>query len=182
MTRVCIGKHEDFYEEHLGKSRIYPARVAVRTILVPRSFNTTWQNDRLNSTETNITRRINVPLICGDSKPWERKVIDGIFSRSSPKSMDERLKKEKGKGRMNSESLSRNSWLIRTIAGHSVSKQDFNGRTFQSLERSALFLHPPVPFSNLLSSKSASEGRYYLGYQNLKISSRISLYLTLASF
>lgn len=96
MTRVCIGKHEDFYEEHLGKSRVYPARVAaVRTVLVPQSFDATRQNGRLNSTETNIARRINVPLICGDSRPWqrERKVIGGIFSRSSPKSMDERLKK-----------------------------------------------------------------------------------------
>ena len=27
MTRVCIEKHENFYEEHLGKSRVYPARV-----------------------------------------------------------------------------------------------------------------------------------------------------------
>lgn len=46
-----------------------------------------------------------------------------------------------------------------------MSKRDFNGRVFRSLERSALFLHSPTFSSNLLSWKSAGEGRYYLGDQ-----------------
>lgn len=113
---VCIGKHRDFYEEHLGKSRVYPTRVVRPNRFCSMELR---HGNRLNSIRTNIARWINVPLICGDPglAQRERKVIGDMFSNrdSSSESMGEKFKKRgkkrggENKRRVNLESLLGNS-------------------------------------------------------------------------